>query len=39
MQLIGIGVNYCSTSVEKNCNIVGKCEVFMPNIGKGVNKV
>ena len=39
MQLPGVGVYYCSTGVKKNCNIVGKCEVYGANIGIGVNEV
>ena len=34
-----MGVNYCRTRVEKNCNIVGKCEVYGANTGMDVNEV
>ena len=30
-----MGVNNCSISVKKDCNIVCKCEVYGANIGIG----
>ena len=38
MQLAGKGVNNCSASVGTDCNMVGKCDVSVANIGLGANK-
>ena len=37
MELVGRGVNNCSTSVGSDCNMVGKCEVSVANTGLGIN--
>ena len=39
MQLAGKGVNTCSKSVGSDCNMVGKCEVSVVNIGLCVNEM
>ena len=39
MQLAGRGVNNCRSSVGSDCNVVGKCEVQVANIGLGVKEV